>query len=56
MGSLMLTGLIQEGYLEAARDRLETMIARIQASPIYHHRRHQATIRLAKKLLRSLNR
>lgn len=54
--SLMLAKiLIQEGDREAAIARLETMIARVQASPMYHHRRHQATIRQAKKLLRSLN-
>ncbi len=47
--------LIQEGQREEAKDRLETMIARVQASPMYHHRRHQSAIQQAKKLLRSLN-
>ncbi|MEB3292522.1 MAG: tetratricopeptide repeat protein [Synechococcales bacterium] len=46
--------LSQEGQKAEARDRLQTMLDRIQASPMYHHRRHRSTIRQAEKLLRSL--
>ena len=53
--SLLLSKiLIQEGNTQEARDRLESMLSRIQASPMYHHRRHQSSIRIAKKLLKTL--
>jgi hypothetical protein len=53
--SLMLgTILIEEGQQAEARDRLETMLARVEASPMYHHRKHQPTLRKARKLLKSL--
>jgi hypothetical protein len=50
----LATILIQEGDRAAARDRLQTMLDRIQASPMYHHRRHRSTLRQAEKMLRSL--
>jgi hypothetical protein len=53
--SLMLaTILIQDGEKESARDRLETMLARVEASPMYHHRKHQPTLRKAHKMLKGL--
>jgi hypothetical protein len=53
--SLMLaTILIQAGEKTEARDRLETMLARVEASPMYHHRKHQPTLRKARKMLKSL--
>ncbi len=54
--SLMLaTILVQAGELDAARDRLETMLARVEASPIYHHRKHQTTLRKARKMLKAMS-
>ncbi len=53
--SLMLaTILIQQGNTTAARDRLETMLARVESSPMYHHRKHQATLHKARRMLKSL--
>jgi hypothetical protein len=51
---LLATILQQSGETTAARDRLETMLARVEASPMYHHRKHQPTLRKARKLLKSL--
>ncbi len=53
--SLLLATLLQQsGETAAARDRLETMLARVEASPMYHHRNHQSTLRKARKLLKML--
>jgi hypothetical protein len=53
--SLMLATMLQQsGDKEAARDRLESMLARVEASPMYHHRKHQPTLRKARKMLKSL--
>jgi hypothetical protein len=53
--SVMLATILKdEGDGVGARDRLETMLARVEASPMYHHRRHQPTLRKARKLLKGL--
>jgi tetratricopeptide (TPR) repeat protein len=51
---MLATILLQSGDKAEARDRLETMMARVQASPQYHHRRHQPTLRKAQRLLKSI--
>jgi hypothetical protein len=51
---LLATILIQQGNSQAAREHLETMIAKVRASPIYHYRRHKKWVSKAEKLLRSL--
>jgi tetratricopeptide (TPR) repeat protein len=51
---MLATILQQDGEAPAARDCLESMIAKVEASPMYHHRRHQPTLRKARKLLKAL--
>lgn len=51
---LLATIQKQEGNPQDARDCLETMMAKVKASPIYHYRRHQHIIRKAEKLLKTL--
>ncbi|MDX2244130.1 MAG: tetratricopeptide repeat protein [Leptolyngbyaceae cyanobacterium bins.302] len=51
---LLATIQKQEGDPQSAREILETMIARVKASPIYHYRRHQHIVRKAEKLLKVL--
>jgi tetratricopeptide (TPR) repeat protein len=51
---MLATILQQDGAAADARDCLESMIAKVEASPMYHHRRHQPTLRKARKLLKTL--
>ncbi len=51
---MLATILQQDNEADAARDCLESMIAKVEASPMYHHRRHQPTLRKARKLLKTL--
>ncbi len=51
---LLATIQTQEGNPQAARDCLETMLAKVKSSPAYHYRRHQHLVRKAEKLLRTL--
>jgi hypothetical protein len=51
---MLATILQQDKESDAARDCLESMIAKVEASPMYHHRRHQPTLRKARKLLKTL--
>lgn len=51
---LLATIQKQEGDTEKSRDCLETMVAKLRASPIYHYRRHQHLVRKAEKLLKTL--
>jgi tetratricopeptide (TPR) repeat protein len=51
---MLATILQQDKEADAARDCLESMIAKVEASPMYHHRRHQPTLRKARKLLKTL--
>lgn len=46
--------LIAEGQRPIARYCLETMIAKVKASPAYHYRRHMSVVRQANKLLKNL--
>jgi tetratricopeptide (TPR) repeat protein len=53
--SVLLANILkQEGNGAEARDRLETMIAKVRASPIYHYRRHKRFVNQAEKLLKTL--
>jgi tetratricopeptide (TPR) repeat protein len=54
-GVMLATLLNQEGNGGEARKLLETMIARMQASPTYHQRKHQGSLRQARQLLRHLS-
>jgi hypothetical protein len=54
-GVMLATRLRQEGNPAEAQKLLETMIARMQASPVYHQRKHQGTLRKARQLLRTLS-
>jgi hypothetical protein len=51
---MLATILQQDGAAADARECLESMIAKVEASPMYHHRRHQPTLRKARKLLKAL--
>ena len=53
---LLATIYAKAGNPEAARDCLETMLAKVKASPIYHYRRHQHLVRKAEKQLKDLRR
>jgi hypothetical protein len=53
-GVMLATLLSQEGKSGEAQKLLETMLARIQASPTYHQRKHQGTLRKARQLLKTL--
>lgn len=48
--------LIAEGKVDMAQNCLETMLAKVKASPTYHYRRHLHLIRQAEKLLKELKR
>jgi hypothetical protein len=54
-GVMLATRLRQEGNIAEAQKLLETMIARMQASPVYHQRKHQSTLRKARQLLKTLS-
>ncbi|MGG6268806.1 tetratricopeptide repeat protein [Leptolyngbya sp. AN03gr2] len=51
---LLAKVLIQEGNTIEARNHLESMIAKVKASPIYHYRRNQTWVNQAEKLLKQL--
>ncbi|KAM3102775.1 tetratricopeptide repeat protein [Phormidesmis sp. 146-12] len=51
---LLANLLIQQGDSQAARECLETMIAKVKASPIYHYRHNKKWVSQAEKLLRGL--
>jgi hypothetical protein len=51
---LLATILIQQGNSSEASECLETMMAKVKASPIYHYRRNKKWINKAEKMLRSL--
>jgi hypothetical protein len=44
----------QDGETQQSRDCLETMLAKVKASPMYHYRRHQRFVNQATKLLKTL--
>jgi hypothetical protein len=54
--SSLLLATIQSkaGNTQDARNCLETMLAKVKASPIYHYRRHQHVVRKAEKMLKAL--
>jgi hypothetical protein len=52
---LLATIYNQNGDVQSARDRLETMIANVRSAPVYHYRRHQHILRRAERLLKSLS-
>lgn len=51
---LLATIQMQAGNSEDARDRLETMLAKVRASPAFHYRKQQQWVRQAEKMLRTL--
>jgi hypothetical protein len=53
-GVMLATLLNQEGKNSEARQLLETMITRLQASPSYHQRKHQVAFKKARQLLKTL--
>ncbi len=51
---LLATIQMKAGNPQGARDCLETMLAKVKASPIYHYRRHQHLVKKAEKMLKTL--
>jgi hypothetical protein len=51
---LLATIQMQEGDRAQSRDCLETMIAKVKSSPIYHYRRHHQLVQKAEKMLKTL--
>jgi hypothetical protein len=51
---LLATIQMQAGNSEDARDRLETMLAKVKGSPAFHYRKQQQWVRQAEKMLRTL--
>lgn len=47
---------IQDGDRKMARDYLETMLARVKASPRYNYRKNQHLVRQAEKMLKTVDR
>jgi hypothetical protein len=51
---LLATILTKAGKTQEARACLETMLAKVKASPIYHYRRHRHVVKKAEKMLKTL--
>jgi hypothetical protein len=51
---MLATILIQAGDTQVARDCLETMLAKVKASPTFHYRKNQQWVRKAEKMLRTV--
>ncbi|XGV97436.1 MAG: tetratricopeptide repeat protein [Leptolyngbya sp. BL-A-14] len=51
---LLATILVKAGQAQEARTCLETMLAKVKASPIYHYRRHRHVVKKAEKILKAL--